>query len=60
MLESFPAGKATLVSQAAQGSTLFTEWAFSGGGKEITARGVDIAEFEGDQIKKQRWYFHMG
>ncbi len=55
-----PAGKVTLGHQAAEGSVLFTEWAFSPSGGEITARGVDVAEFEGDQVKVQRWYYFRG
>ncbi len=58
LLESMPAGRVTLVCQAAEGSILFTEWTFSPDGKEVTARGVDVAEFEGDQVKMQRWYYY--
>jgi ketosteroid isomerase-like protein len=57
LLESMPAGKVTLARQAAEGSVLFTEWVFSQDGKQVTARGVDVAEFEGDQIETQRWYY---
>ena len=56
-LEAMPAGKVTLDRQAAEGSVVFTEWAFSRDGREVTARGVDVAEFEGDQVKVQRWYY---
>ncbi len=58
LLESMPAGRVTLACQAAEGSVLFTEWAFSQDGRQVTARGVDVAEFDGDQVKMQRWYYY--
>jgi ketosteroid isomerase-like protein len=57
LLESMPQGRVTLMCLAAEGSILFTEWAFSSNGDEVTARGVDVAEFEGDEVKTQRSYY---
>ena len=71
--KSFPDGKVKIVTEVISGSTAVSEWEWNGTntgplrlptgdmspatGKKASARGVDIAEFEGGLIKSHRFYY---